>query len=207
MIWGIFFSILLLLSLTILFTPIRLHFVFSPLLIEAKWLGVSLYFQHADAGQQLQLKVFSFTVTLWPKPSKKPTIKKKKNKPAPKNKKHRKKKIRTIYRILTDPAIRKILREIITLSERILSSLKLSYLYWDFSLEDYSLQGVLHGFTYALPYSESFQIESNFFGRNKFDLLIASSPAKIFFGMLIFIFHFPYLRVGKIYRNWSKPGR
>jgi len=201
-------SILFLFFLFLIFSPIQLYLGFAPLLFKLKWIGLTFSLEINEGKKTVAFSTlsFSFTLNTEPKAQKKSKKRKKKvqtsKKPA--TSKSFKEKIKSIYPLLTDPVLKKITLEVLHLLEKILSSLKLAFLRWDYCLEDYFLQGILCGFSNNLPSSKRFSVKGNFLGENRFDLQVNASPAKILLGVTLFLVRFPYYRAILIYRGWRR---
>ncbi|MCP4295198.1 MAG: hypothetical protein GY786_06295 [Proteobacteria bacterium] len=109
--------------------------------------------------------------------------------------------LKLIKELTDNPSIPKILRKIFTLFRHLLNSFSIRRLDWDISIDDYYIQGILHGLISGFPETRKIAIKGNFEEINCFSLRAHLSIIKIVGTLFIFVITFPYLDSLRLYKK------
>jgi hypothetical protein len=198
----IFLSILLF-FIVILSFPVRIFAIHSPTVLTIRWLFLKMVVSISKSKTNWEYFFLGLKLKSRPKKEKTAVLKKKKKtqkKKSVKKSKVRKLSISFLKEIIQHPLIKKILKKILNLLKRLLKSVSFRQVSADIGLNDYYLQGIVHGFSHRIN-SKQIQIRNNYLSSNHLEVDIKISIWGVLYALLIFLGSFPYFKTFRFYKN------
>ncbi len=106
-----------------------------------------------------------------------------------------------VIELIHHSTVSKIIVTLTRFGFRSLKSVRIKKINWDLSLEDYYLQGIVHGVSACLPQSKAIQINHNYQECNHFAINIHVSIWRLIFAITLLILCFPYLKTFRLYKS------
>jgi hypothetical protein len=182
----------------LLIVPIRVLVDSKPKFIsKISWFFFQLKLEMADSGVSVTYHLFGRQISRKKKREEKKKIAKK----GKQKKKKRKITLALLKEVIAHGAFPKISRKIGYLLYHLVRSLSIKRLSWDLAINDYFIQGVLHGLILSLPRTKRIAINGNFEEYNTFSFRVHISVFKLAKAILLFLVTFPYLDSLKLYKK------
>lgn len=193
--YGFFLTILLIL-IGLLSVPVKIRLE-SSMLVCVQWVFLRFRITLESGSMSTELRLFNRQLKKRKKSDPEAPSPPRKSKKGTKPKK--KVPFSFVKETLQDVAVRKLLRQLLLLIQRLMTAVRIRLLHWNIGLRDYYWQGIVYGLVSGLPDTKHLQIRGNFQETNDFLLVAHVSIWRILGAILIFLLCFPYYRAVRIY--------